>query len=51
MKRAHTQTIALLENNWPAVERVAGALQKRDRLEPKELDRLIAGHDRRRKVL
>ncbi|HEY2531224.1 MAG TPA: hypothetical protein VGJ20_25390 [Xanthobacteraceae bacterium] len=48
MERAWTETIALLQGNWQAVVRVAGALRKCDRLTQAELDRVIAHGQRGR---
>jgi hypothetical protein len=46
LQRAEEEVFALLQANWPIVERVANALCKRDRLTTAELDALITGSDR-----
>jgi hypothetical protein len=45
-ERAHVETVALLRANWLAVVRVAAALGKSDRLEPADIDRVIANGQR-----
>jgi hypothetical protein len=41
--RVKIATARLLSDNWSAVERVARTLERRDRIDQGELDRLIAG--------
>ncbi len=43
LDRARTETEALVEANWPAIERAAAALQVRAMLSQDDLDALIAG--------
>jgi hypothetical protein len=43
LERLRRETKAMLDENWPAVKRVAKALFERDHLDQAELDRLIAG--------
>jgi hypothetical protein len=47
--RAWPETVALLQDNWSAVARVAGALQIRDHLTQAELDHIIANGQRKPK--
>jgi hypothetical protein len=42
VNRALAETVAMLRDNWLAVERVAGALRKRDRHTEAEVDHVIA---------
>jgi hypothetical protein len=41
------EAIALVDEHWPAIERVATALERHDRIDQTELDRLIAVARRR----
>lgn len=49
-QRGWEETVALLRDNWQAVERVAGVLAKQDRLTGAELDRVIADGQRNREA-
>jgi hypothetical protein len=46
IQRAEDEVFALLQANWPIVERVTHALCKQDRLTSAELDALITGKNR-----
>ncbi|HEY2532453.1 MAG TPA: hypothetical protein VGJ20_31735 [Xanthobacteraceae bacterium] len=48
VERAGAEILAMLQDNWQAIERVAGALRKYDRLTQADLDRAI-GHCQRRR--
>jgi hypothetical protein len=48
INRTCAETAALLQDNWQAVERVAGALRKCDQLTEAELDHIIAHGQQKR---
>jgi hypothetical protein len=49
IKRAEDEVFAMLQANWPAVQRVVNALCRRDRITSIEFDDLITGKRRRPK--
>jgi hypothetical protein len=48
LERASAETVAVLRANWWSVERIAGALRKRNQLTQAELDHIIAHGQRER---